>query len=44
MRARTLLLGGLLAFIAGIAANQQFGIRKAPIDSFERAVQQIIEH
>jgi carboxyl-terminal processing protease len=33
-----------LAFIAGIAANQQFGIRTAPIDSFERAVQQIIEH
>ena len=44
MRTRTLLLGGLLAFIAGIAANQQFGIRTAPIDSFERAVQQIIEH
>ena len=38
------MLGGLLAFIAGIAANQQFGIRTAPIDSFERAVQQIIEH
>jgi carboxyl-terminal processing protease len=33
-----------LAFIAGIAANQQFGIRTAPINSFERAVQQIIEH
>jgi carboxyl-terminal processing protease len=33
-----------LAFIAGVAANQQFGIRTAPIDSFERAVQQIIEH
>jgi carboxyl-terminal processing protease len=33
-----------LAFTAGIAANQQFGIRTAPIDSFERAVQQIIEH
>ena len=44
MRTRTLLLGGLLAFIAGIAANQQFGIRTAPINSFERAVQQIIEH
>lgn len=44
MRTRTILLGGLLAFIAGIAANQQFGIRTAPIDSFERAVQQIIEH
>lgn len=44
MRTPTLLLGGLLAFIAGIAANQQFGIRTAPIDSFERAVQQIIEH
>ena len=44
MRPRTLLLGGLLAFIAGIAANQQFGIRTAPINSFERAVQQIIEH
>ena len=44
MRTRTLLLGGLLAFIAGIAANQQFGIRTAPIDSFERAVHQIIEH
>lgn len=44
MRTRTLLLGGLLAFIAGIAANQQFGIRTAPIDSFERAVQQIIGH
>lgn len=44
MRTRTLLLGGLLAFIAGIAANQQLGIRTAPIDSFERAVQQIIEH
>ena len=44
MRTRTLMLGGLLAFIAGIAANQQFGIRTAPIDSFERAVQQIIEH
>ena len=44
MRTRTFLLGGLLAFIAGIAANQQFGIRTAPIDSFERAVQQIIEH
>ena len=44
MRTRTLLLGGLLAFIAGIAANQQFGIRTAPTDSFERAVQQIIEH
>ena len=44
MRTRTLLLGGLLAFIAGIAANQQSGIRTAPIDSFERAVQQIIEH
>lgn len=44
MRTRTILLGGLLAFIAGVAANQQFGIRTAPIDSFERAVQQIIEH
>lgn len=44
MRTRTILLGGLLAFIAGIAANQQFGIRTAPINSFERAVQQIIEH
>lgn len=44
MRTRTFLLGGLLAFIAGIAANQQFGIRTAPIDSFERAVQQIIGH
>ena len=44
MRTRTILLGGLLAFTAGIAANQQFGIRTAPIDSFERAVQQIIEH
>ncbi len=44
MRARTLLLGGLLAFIAGVAANQQLGIRTAPIDSFERAVQQITEH
>ena len=44
MRTRTILLGGLLAFIAGIAENQQFGIRTAPIDSFERAVQQIIEH
>lgn len=44
MRTRTILLGGLLAFIAGIAANQQFGIRTAPVDSFERAVQQIIEH
>jgi carboxyl-terminal processing protease len=33
-----------LAFIAGIAANQQFGIRTAPTDSFERAIQQIIEH
>ena len=44
MRASTLLLGGLLAFIAGVAANQQLGIRTAPIDSFERAVQQITEH
>lgn len=44
MRTRTLLLGWLSAFIAGIAANQQFGIRTAPINSFERAVQQIIEH
>jgi carboxyl-terminal processing protease len=33
-----------IAGIAGIAANQQFGIRTAPINSFERAVQQIIEH
>ena len=44
MRTRTLLLGGLLAFIAGVGANQQLGIRTAPIDSFERAVQQITEH
>ena len=44
MRTRTILLGGLLAFIAGVAANQQFGIRTAPTDSFERAIQQIIEH
>jgi len=44
MRACTLLLGGLLAFLAGVAANQKLGIRTAPIDSFERAVQQITEH
>lgn len=44
MRTRTLLLGALLAFIAGVTANQQLGIPTAPIDSFERAVQQIIEH
>ena len=44
MRTRTLLLGAFLAFIAGVAANQQFGIRTASIDSVERAVQQITEH
>jgi len=44
MRARTFLLGSLLAFIAGITANQQFRTSTAPFESVERAIEQITAH
>ncbi len=44
MTARTFLLGSLLAFIAGMAANQQFRASAVPTESIERAIQQINAH
>ena len=44
VRIRTLLLGCVLAFLAGAAAHQQFHSGSAPIDSFARAAQQISQH
>ena len=44
MTARTFLLGSLLAFIAGMAANQQFRASAVTTESIERAIQQINAH
>ena len=44
VRIRTLLLGCVLAFLAGATANQQLRSSSAPIDSFARAAQQISQH